>query len=117
MASARSVWSGFIRFGLVAVPVKSYTATASGGGGVSLNQLHADCHSRVQYKKVCPLHGELKPDQIVSGYEFNKGQYVVVDPEELAKMRTKNEKAIDVEAFIPPDLIDARYFSGKTWFL
>jgi DNA end-binding protein Ku len=117
MAAGRSVWSGFIRFGLVSVPVKAYTAAVSGGGGIALHQLHRECNSRIQYKKTCPIHGEVKPDEIVSGYEFAKGQYVVIEPDELEKMRTPNEKAIDVKAFIKPDEIDARYYNGKTWFL
>lgn len=117
MAAGRSVWSGFIRFGLVSFPVKAYTGTASGGGEIKLNQLHRDCNSRINYKKTCPVHGELKPDEIVSGYEFAKGQYVIVEPEELEKMRSVNEKAIDVKAFVPPDAIDARYYNGKTWYL
>ena len=72
--ASRSVWKGFIRFSLVSVPVKAYTAAASGGGGISLNQLHKECNTRVQYKKVCPTHGELTTDQIVSGYEFEIGR-------------------------------------------
>jgi len=117
MAARRSVWSGFIRFGLVSVPVKAYTATSSAGGGISLNQLHRECNSRINYKKTCPIHGEVKPDEIVSGYEFSKGQYVVVEPEEIEKLRAANEKAIDVKAFVSPDEVDARYFTGKTWYL
>lgn len=115
--ASRSVWSGFIRFGLVSVPVKAYTAAASGGAGISFNQLHKECHSRVRYTKTCPIHGELKADDIVSGYEFSKGQYVVIDPEEIDKLRTPSEKAIDVRAFIPPDQIDARYYTGKNWYI
>jgi DNA end-binding protein Ku len=117
MAAGRSVWSGFIRFGLVSVPIKAYTATSSAGGGISLNQLHRECNSRINYKKTCPIHGEVKPDEIVSGYEFAKGQYVVVQPEEIEKLRAANEKAIDVKAFVSPDEVDARYFTGKTWYL
>lgn len=115
--ASRSVWSGFIRFGLVSVPVKAYTAAASGGGGVSFNQLHKECHSRIKYTKSCPIHGELKSDDIVSGYEFSKGQYVIVDPEEIDKLRTPSEKSIDVKAFIPPELIDTRYYTGKNWYI
>src|SRR6187200_12765 len=63
--ASRSVWSGFIRFSLVAVPVKAFTAAASGGGDISLNQLHKGCNSRINYKKTCPVHGEVKQDEIV----------------------------------------------------
>src|SRR4051794_40119686 len=83
MAMSRSVWSGFIRFSLVAVPVKAFTAAASGGGDISLNQLHKGCNARINYKKTCPVHGELKAEDIVSGYESDKGQYVVIDPDEV----------------------------------
>ena len=115
--ASRSVWKGFIRFSLVTVPVKAYTATASGGGGISLNQLHKDCNSRIQYKKVCPTHGELTADQIVSGYEFSKGQYVVVDTDELEKLRTESDRAISIAAFLRRDAIDPRYLTGKSHYL
>ena len=115
--ASRSVWSGFIRFSLVAVPVKAYTTAASGGGEISLNQLHKECHSRIQYKKTCPIHGEVKQDDIVSGYEFDKGQYVVIDPEEIDKMRTAADKAINVAAFVSPDQFDPAYFTGKHYYL
>jgi DNA end-binding protein Ku len=115
--ASRSVWSGYIRFGLVSVPVKAYTGASSGGGGISFNQLHKECNSRVKYTKTCPIHGELKADDIVSGYEFSKGQYVVIDPDEIDKLRTPSEKAIDVRAFIPPEEIDGRYYTGKNWYI
>ncbi len=119
MAASRPIWSGFIRFGLVSVPVQAYSAVspAGEGGDISLNQLHRECHSRIQYRKTCPIHGEVPNDQIVKGYEFSKGQYVVVEPEELEKLRTPNEKAIDVQAFMEPGKVDPAYFTGKTWYL
>jgi len=114
---ARSSWKGFLKLSLVSVPVKAYTATASGGGEVRLNQLHAECHSRINYKKTCPIHGEVSNDQIVSGYEYSKGQYVVVDPEDIEKLRSEDEKAINIDAFVPPDALDPTYFSGKSYYL
>ena len=115
--ASRSVWSGFIRFSLVTVPVKAYTAAASGGGEISLNQLHKECHSRIQYRKTCPTHGEVKNEDIVSGYEYDKGQYVVIDPEEIEKMRTAADKAINVQAFVSPEQFDPRFFNGKHYYL
>ena len=117
MPSSRSVWSGYIRFGLVTFPVKAYTAASSGGGGVRLNQLHAKCNSRINYTKTCPQHGAVPANEIVSGYEFEKDQYVVIDPEEIEKIRPKSEKDIAVAAFIEPDTIDASQFSGKSYYL
>jgi len=114
---ARSSWKGFLKLSLVSVPVKAYTATASGGGEVRLNQLHAECHSRINYKKTCPIHGEIPNDQIVSGFEYSKGQYVIVDPEEVEKLRTPDEKAINIDAFVPPGTVDQTYFSGKSYYL
>lgn len=113
----RSSWTGFLRLSLVSVPVKAYTASVSSGGEIRLNQLHAECKSRIRYQKVCPIHGEVGSDEIVSGYEYSKGQYVVVDPKELEKLRTESDKAISLEAFISNDAIDPVYFSGKTYYL
>ncbi len=114
---ARSSWKGFLKLSLVSVPVKAYTATASGGGEVRLNQLHAECHSRINYKKTCPIHGEVPNDQIVSGYEYSKGQYVVIDTGELDKLRTEDEKAINIDAFIKPEALDPVYLSGRSYYL
>jgi DNA end-binding protein Ku len=115
--AARSSWKGFLKLSLVSVPVKAYTATSSSGSEVRLNQLHAECHSRINYKKTCPIHGEVPNDQIVSGYEYAKGQYVIVDPEEIEKLRTADEKAINIETFVQPNTLDPVYFSGRSYYL
>jgi DNA end-binding protein Ku len=113
---ARSSWKGFLKLSLVSVPVKAYTATTS-AGDVRLNQLHVDCHSRIQYKKTCPIHGEVSNDAIVSGYEHAKGQYVVVDTSELDKLRSEDDKAIKIDTFIPAGELDPIYASGKVYYL
>jgi DNA end-binding protein Ku len=115
--AARSSWKGYLKLSLVSVPVKAYTSTASGGGDIQLNQLHADCNSRIQYKKSCPIHGEVKGDQIVSGYEYSKDHYVIIDTSELDKLRTEDDKAIKIDAFVPIDTVDPAYFSGKSYYL
>lgn len=115
--AARSSWKGFLKLSLVSVPVKAFTATASGGGEISLNQLHKECNSRIQYKKNCPIHGEVSTDQIVSGYEYSKGQYVVIDTDELDKLRSEDDKAINIDVFIGPQALDPVYWSGKTYYL
>jgi DNA end-binding protein Ku len=118
-AAARPSWKGFIRFSLVSIPCKGYTAARSdsGSGKVSLNQLHRDCGARVKYQKVCPIHGELKADEIVSGYEFADDQYAVIDPDEIQKLRSKNDRTIGIEAFIAATKIDPRYHSGRLMYL
>lgn len=113
---ARSTWKGYLKLSLVSVPVKAFTSSGS-SGSIRLNQLHDECHSRINYKKVCPIHGEVSNSEIVSGYEFAKGQYVVIDPGELSQLRTDNEKSIDVDAFVPAEAIDPVYHSGKTYYL
>ena len=117
MAAARSVWKGFVQFSLVSLPVKAYTAAVSGGGKISLNQLHKDCNSRIKYTKSCPTHGEVPADQIVSGYEFAKGQYVIVDTDELDTLRSPAEKAVTIQNFIDRDDVPNRYLCGRTLYL
>jgi DNA end-binding protein Ku len=115
--AARSVWKGYIRFSLVSVPVKAYTANNSGAASISLNQLHAACNSRINYKKVCPIHGEVKQEEIVSGYQFADDQYVIINPDEMEKLRTPKDKSIDIGAFIKADALDPMYYSEKTHYL
>jgi DNA end-binding protein Ku len=67
--------------------------------------------------KTCPIHGEVPNDEIVSGYEYAKGQYVEINPDELAELRPEGDRAISVEGFVHPDTIDPAYLSGKTYFL
>ena len=115
--AARSSWKGYLRLSLVSVPVKAFTATSSSGSPVQLNQLHAECHSRIRYQKTCPIHGEVTTDEIVMGYEFAKDQYVVIDTDELEKLRTESDRSINVSAFVPNEAIDPIYHSGRTYYL
>ena len=114
----RSTWKGYLKLSLVSVPLKAYSASSgSSGPSISLNLLHDKCHSRIQYRKVCPIHGEVPKEEIVSGYEYAKGQYVVVDPDEVEKLRAESDKSITVDAFVPDDAIDPIYHSGTTYYL
>jgi DNA end-binding protein Ku len=114
--ASRTSWKGFLKLSLVSVPVKAYTAN-NADEEIRLNQLHNECHARVRYKKVCPEHGELKADDIVSGYEHAKDSYVVVDDEELGKLRTKSDRAVHIDGFVDPAAIDARFHAGRTYYL
>ncbi|MFO0968221.1 MAG: Ku protein [Gemmataceae bacterium] len=114
--AARSTWKGYIKLSLVSVPVKAYTANSS-GGEIRLNQLHNACHSRINYKKTCPIHGEVPNDEILSGYEYSKDQYVIIDTDELDKLRSEDDKAVKIESFIKPDAVDPIYFNGKDYYL
>lgn len=113
---SRTSWKGFLKLSLVSVPVKAFTVSDS-SAEVRLNQLHKDCNSRIKYQKICPEHGELKSDNIVSGYEHQKDQYVVVQPDDIDKLRTKSDRAVGIDGFIPVDAIDNRYYAGKAHYL
>lgn len=113
---ARSSWKGYLKFSLVSVPVKAYSASTS-ASAVPLHQLHSECHRRIKYQKVCPEHGEVPKEEIVSGYEYSDGQYVVVEPDELKQLRGAAERAISVDAVMPAGSIDSLYFSDRTYYL
>jgi DNA end-binding protein Ku len=112
----RTSWKGFLKLSLISVPVKAFTANNT-DEEVHLNQLHKDCHQRVRYKKVCPEHGELKQSEIVSGYEYAKDQYVVIDPQELMRLRPESDKAVRIDGFVGKDEIEERYLAGRTYYL
>ncbi len=114
--AARSSWKGFLKLSLVSVPVKAYTATAT-ASEVPLHQLHAKTHTRIQYRKVAPGVGEVAGDEIVKGYEYAKGQYVVIDDEELDKLRTESDKSVRIDGFIKPGQLDGIYYGGRTYYL
>jgi DNA end-binding protein Ku len=113
----RTSWEGYLKVSLISVPVKAYSAAVSGRGQIGFHLLHSKCHSRIRYKKVCPIHGEVPNDEIVSGYEHAKDQYVVVKKEDLAKLKPDADKTIEVDVFIDPDELDPVYFSDRSYYL
>lgn len=115
--AARSSWKGYLKLSLVSVPVKAYTTSSGGGNRIQLNQLHDKCHSRIRYKKTCPIHGEVPNDEIVSGYQFAKDQYVEIDPDELKTLRAESDRSIEIDTFIQPDQLDAMYHTEKSYYL
>jgi DNA end-binding protein Ku len=115
--ASRPSWEGVLAFNLISIPVKAYNAASKGGGHVGFHLLHKDCNERIRYKKVCPVHGEVSNEDIVSGYEHAKGQYVIVDANEKKGLKDEDDKAIQVDSFVPPGVIDPIYFSGRTYYL
>lgn len=115
--AARTSWEGYLKLNLLSVPVKAYSAIVSGGGRISFNMIHDKCHSRIRYKKVCPVHGEVPNDEIVSGYEYAKGKYLIVDRDELSELVPENDKAIDIDTFVHADELDPMYFEGRSYYL
>lgn len=112
----RASWSGILRLSLVAVPVKAYPATSS-SDSIHFNQLHADCGQRIAYEKRCPVHGAVEAAEIVKGYQYASGQYVIIDAEELESLRSARDKALSLERFVDAREIDPVVFSGRCLYL
>jgi len=111
---ARAIWSGSISFGLVSVPVKAYAAVRD--HSVHFNQLEKGTGARINYKKVSDKTGkEVKADKIESGYEVASGKYVVVEDEELEKLRPRTSRTIDVADFVELSQIDPIYYERTYW--
>src|SRR5438552_2936091 len=115
--SGRPIWRGLLRFSLVSIPVELYPSKVKGGGDIELVWLHNKCHSRIHYQKVCPIHGEVDKDEIVSGYKYSQNKYVVIQPDELTKLRGQSDKALSVEAMIEPKALDELYFTDKSYYV
>jgi len=114
--AARPTWKGYIKVSLVTIPVKVYPATES-SATISFNQLHAECQTKIQQKKWCPkCEREITSAEVVKGYEFEKGRWVVVEEEDIAKVKTESTKIINLLQFTEADQIDPMYVD-KTYYL
>jgi DNA end-binding protein Ku len=115
--SRRSSWKGYLKIDLVAFQVQAFNAAERDEGEIHFHQLHKECHNRIHYQKVCPVHGEVSKDEIVSGYQYGKNKYIEIDPDELETLRTKHEKALNIDTFISPDEFDEIYYDGRNYYL
>lgn len=114
--AARSIGSLTISFGLVAIPVKLYSATQS-ANAISFNLLHKGCGSRLKQQYICAKEGTVvERDAMVKGYEFAKDQYVQFTPEEIKALEEVGTHAVDISEFVPIESIDPVYFD-KTYYL
>jgi DNA end-binding protein Ku len=112
----RAIWSGSISFGLVNVPVKLVTATSP--KDVRFHQLHAADGGRINQKRVCSVDGEeVDYSEIVKGYEIHRGQYVVVEPEELEGLAPEASRSIDIEEFVNLAEIDPLFFEHSYYLV
>ncbi len=106
---ARPTWKGYLKISLVNIPIKVFPATDA-AATPSFNQLHAECRTRIQQKRWCPhCHREVANTEVVKGYEFEKGRYVVVDEEDLEKVRVESTRVINLEKFTEDTAIDPIY--------
>ena len=106
----RPTWQGHLRLSLVTCPVALYTATQS-SGDVHFNLLHKDTHNRIKMVTTDPELGPVDRSDLVKGYEYEKGQYVIVTPEEIESVRLESTKTIDIERFVDADDIDRLYWN------
>ncbi|MDQ2970532.1 MAG: Ku protein [Acidobacteriota bacterium] len=115
--SARSIANANISFGLVAIPVKLYSA-ANSSAGISFNLLHKKCGSRVKQQYICPKEDNIvvPRDEMTKGYEFSKDQYVLFSAEELKTLEEESTQSVDVTEFVPMSEIDPVYFD-KAYYL
>lgn len=108
----RAIWSGSISFGLVSIPVQLYNAVSR--KSVRFNQLDSRNDSRIKHRKVNAESGEEVPDDvIVKAYEVSKGNYVVVEEDELAALDPEGQRTIEIEEFVDLDDIDPVYFDSS----
>ncbi len=106
---ARPTWKGYLKISLVNIPIKVFPATDA-GATLSFNQLHAECQTRIQQKRWCPhCEREVPNTDIVKGYEFEKGRYVIVDEEDVEKVRVESTRVINLEKFTDDTAIDPIY--------
>lgn len=113
----RSIWKGHIQFSLVTIPVRVYNAIDA-GQSISFNLLSKDGHNPVSYEKKDKVTGQvLRTEDIVKGYQYEPGQYVIIEQEDLEKVKLKSTKVIEIEGFVDkeevhPALFESPYFIG-----
>ncbi|TMJ17712.1 MAG: Ku protein [Alphaproteobacteria bacterium] len=113
--AARAYWRGQIRLALVSIPVEIFSATKS-GAQIAFNQIHEPTGKRIKYEKVVPGVGPVDPDEIVKGYQYEKGSYVVVSDEELEGVKLESKKTLELTQFVDYDEVDVLYFE-KPYFV
>jgi DNA end-binding protein Ku len=107
--AARPTWKGYLKISLVSIPIKVFPATDA-GATLSFNQLHGECQTRIQQKRWCPhCEREVPNTDLVKGFEFEKGRYVVVDEEDIDKVRVQSTRVISLERFTDDAAIDPIY--------
>jgi DNA end-binding protein Ku len=114
--AAQATWKGYLKISLVNIPIKVFPATES-SGSISFNQLHAECQTRIQQKKWCPhCEREVPNSEIVKGFEFEKGRYVIMSDDDLEKVRPESTRVIDLVQFADAASLDPMYVD-RTYYL
>jgi DNA end-binding protein Ku len=109
---ARAYWTGRIRLSLVSIPIQLYSASKS-GARIAFNQIHEPSGKRIRYEKVVPGIGPIDTDEIVKGYEVEKGKYVLLTDEEIEEVKLEAKRTIDLVQFVGEDEIDPVFFENS----
>ncbi|PZT87970.1 MAG: Ku protein [Citromicrobium sp.] len=107
--AARAYWQGQIRLALVSIPVEIYSATKA-GSNISFNQIHEPSGKRISYEKVVPGIGPVDRDEIIRGYEISKGNYVLLEDEEIEAVKIESKRTLELVQFVDACEIDPLYF-------
>lgn len=107
--AARAYWSGQIRLALVSIPVEIFSATKS-GAAIRFNQVHKPSGKRIAYEKVVPGIGPVKREDIIKGYEVEKGEYVLLEEREIEAVKLESKRTLELVQFVGGDEIDPLYF-------
>ncbi|KQT33347.1 DNA repair protein [Sphingomonas sp. Leaf412] len=113
--AARAYWQGQIRLALVSIPVEIYSATKS-GAAVSFRQIHEPSGKPIRYEKVVPGLGAVDTDEIMKGFEFEKGEYVLLDQDEIDAVKLESKKTLELTQFVDQSEIDVLYYE-KPYFV
>lgn len=109
------MWKGSISFGLVHIPIKLFAATEE--KDIKMRYLHKECHTPIKYEKVCPAcEKEIETNDIVKGYEYEPGRFVIIEKEELEEISQEKNKSIEIIDFVKLDEIDPVYFN-RSYFI
>ena len=113
--AARAYWQGQIRLALVSIPVEIYSATKS-GAQISFHQIHEPSGKRIKYEKTAPGIGPVDVDEIVKGFEVEKGEYVLLEQDEIDAVKLESKKTLELTQFVDADEIDVLYYE-KPYFV
>jgi len=107
-----SVWKGFVSFGLVSIPIRLYAAAR--GTRIELHQLHTVCKTRLKQPLFCPTCNRIVTrDEVVKGYEYEDGKYVLLDPEEVKRIAPQSARSMEILAFVKQSQIDPLFFDSS----
>jgi DNA end-binding protein Ku len=112
----RAFWTGNLRLSLVTIPVRLYPATSS-ERKIELHQIHEPSGKRIRYQKVAPGVGAVENEEIIKGYEYEKGKYVLLDQKEIDELKLESKQTIELVRFVEPSAIDPRYYERPYYLL